>query len=91
MKFSELNEIGLYDLNSLIYQLRGLNQAFNAYADNKLQSTDILDFASKNTVFGLIDAEETIIAKTCEAADRLTEALENFEPEEYINDQNKQS
>lgn len=91
MKFSKLNEMGLYDLNSLIYQLRGLNQAFYAYADNKLQGTDILDFESRNTVFGLINAEETIIAKTHEVADRLTEALEKFKPEEYINDQNKQS
>jgi len=91
VKFSELNEMGLYDLKSLIYQLEGLNNAFYAYANNNLQGTDILDSKSRNTVFELIDAEETVISKTCEVADRLTEALEKFKPEECINDQNKQS
>lgn len=88
MKFSELNEMGLYDLNSLIRQLHGLSQAFYFYIDS--QDTGIPDpklRKAADTVFEIINAAETVIAQTCEVADRLTGALEKFEPE--VNSENE--
>lgn len=89
MKISVLNDMGLYDLLSLIHQLQGLNKAFYSHVDNN--DTGISDPKLRDlvdTVSELIDAEETLLNQAKITADNFIEAIENYKSEEYTDDKN---
>lgn len=89
MKISVLNDMGLYDLLSLIHQLQGLNKAFYSHVDNNdigISDPKLRDLV--DTVSELIDAEETLLNQAGITADKFIEAIENYKSEEYTDDKN---